>query len=187
MTTAIRTTLAEVRTYVAARPLEFRVAYLAAFVVGASLIVTPMTLWAWVLFADTVAAAMGLGAWCVVLRTRLAAANDYATEAQAVAARAVDQAETFADEIKAVCAANEILCAELAYADQQIRRLSGDLLAAQMLASDATAELANAPAPVVPLRSVPPQRDGSEYEWPRLARQIEHDDLTALMRATEEK
>jgi histidinol-phosphate/aromatic aminotransferase/cobyric acid decarboxylase-like protein len=37
------------------------------------------------------------------------------------------------------------------------------------------------------LRLVPRQRDGSEYEWPRLARQIEDDDLTALMRATEEK
>lgn len=37
------------------------------------------------------------------------------------------------------------------------------------------------------LSIVPAQRDGSEYEWPALARGIEDDDLTALMRATEEK
>jgi chromosome segregation ATPase len=40
--------------------------------------------------------------------------------------------------------------------------------------------------PLPSLRLVPPRRDGSEYEWPALAREIQTDDLTALMRAVEE-
>lgn len=36
------------------------------------------------------------------------------------------------------------------------------------------------------LSLVPMQRDGAEPTWPATARQIKHDDLTALMRAVEE-
>ena len=74
--------------------------------------------------------------------------------------------------------------AELAHADAMIRTLSHDLLDAQTRLYDAVNEAAHAPAPVIPL--VPRQRDGSEYEWPHLAREIQNDDLTALIRATEE-
>lgn len=93
-----------------------------------------------------------------------------AAEANNAAAKAVDLAETFADEAKATHAANEILCAELAESDAKIRRLSADLLAAQMRLSDGV---------MVPL---PTQRDGAhddlrrldaeanEYTWPAIAR-----------------
>ena len=75
-------------------------------------------------------------------------------EARTLAERAVTQAETFADEAKATHAANEILCAELAESDAKIRRLSADLLAAQMRLSDGV---------VVPL---PTAREASAYDWP---------------------
>lgn len=96
-------------------------------------------------------------------------------EAQAAAKKAVEQAETFADECKATQAANEILCAELACADEQIRRLSNDLLAAQLLASDAREELAAAPAPVIPLPVVRDDltaldAEATAYTWPAIAR-----------------
>lgn len=87
------------------------------------------------------------------------------------AAKAEQRAEVFADEICSVHAANEILCAELAESDEQIRRLSNDLLAAHKRISDAEN--------VIPL---PTQRDGSHddlaaldaeasaYTWPSIAR-----------------
>jgi hypothetical protein len=94
-----------------------------------------------------------------------------ARDAQRLAADAVAQTETFADELiaermesAATHAANEILCAELAASDEKIRRLSNDLLAAQLLASDAREELAAAPAPVIPL---PVVREASPYDWPQ--------------------
>lgn len=93
-----------------------------------------------------------------------------AAQAHQTAAQATAQAEQFADE--------------LTHADGIIRHLSADLLAAQTRLSDAIAEAEHAPAPVVPL--VPRQRDGAEHDWPVIVRQIQHDDLTALMRATEE-
>lgn len=105
------------------------------------------------------------------------------------AAKADARAETFADEICSVHAANEILCAELAASDEQIRRLSNDLLAAQLLASDAREELAAAPAPVIPL---PVVREASPYDWPvadgyfPVHTEVNDDDIEALMRTTEE-
>lgn len=91
------------------------------------------------------------------------------------AAKADARAETFADEICHVHAANEILCAELAASDEQIRRLSNDLLAAQLLASDAREELAAAPAPVIPLPVVRDDlaaldAEATAYTWPAIAR-----------------
>lgn len=86
-------------------------------------------------------------------------------------------------------AANELLCSELACSDQIIRRLQSDLLAAQMLASDAREELAAAPAPVIPL---PVVREASPYDWPvadghfPVHTEVNDDDIEALMRATEE-
>jgi hypothetical protein len=101
-----------------------------------------------------------------------------ARDAQRLAADAVAQTETFADELiaermesAATHAANEVLCAELAASDQKIRRLSNDLLAAHKRISDAEN--------VIPL---PVQRDGSHddlaaldaeasaYTWPSIAR-----------------
>jgi hypothetical protein len=127
-----------------------------------------------------------LVAWALVER---AEAWTVAREAQAAATRAVEQAETFADEQKATHAANEILCAELAASDATIRRLSNDLLAAQLLASDAREELAAAPAPVIPL---PVVREASPYDWPvadghfPVHTEVNDDEIEALMRATEE-
>lgn len=72
MTPTARETLAEIRAYIADRPIEFRAGYLAAFVVGCSLIVTPDHLWGWTLFADVAAIAMGLGAWVYRLRQGIA-------------------------------------------------------------------------------------------------------------------
>lgn len=119
-----------------------------------------------------------------------------AAEAHVTATRAVEQAETFADELiaereesAARHAANMLLCAELAASDEKIRRLSNDLLAAQLLASDAREELAAAPAPVVPL---PVVREASPYDWPvadghfPVHTEVNDADIEALMRATEE-
>jgi hypothetical protein len=97
-----------------------------------------------------------------------------ARDAQRLAADAVAQTETFADELiaermesAATHAANEILCAELAASDQKIRRLSNDLLAAHKRISDAEN--------VIPL----PVRDdlaaldaeATAYTWPSIARE----------------
>jgi hypothetical protein len=144
MTPTAREIRAEIRTYIADRPIEFRTAYLAAFVVGCSLIVTPFDLWAWTLFADTVAVAMGLGAWVYRLRADVATATRRADQWAA-------QAETFATE----------LTAEREESAAKIRRLSADVLEAQGRAWDAEhAPLADV-VPIEGLRVVPEQRDGS--------------------------
>ena len=149
--------------------------WLACLAVAVALVAIPWTLWPFAIFAAAVAVAMVQTVRVRSLRKRLAASED--------------RAETFADEICSVHAANEILCAELAASDEKIRRLSNDLLAAQMLASDAREELAAAPAPVIPL---PVVREASPYDWPiadghfPVHTEIHDDDLTAPMRATEE-
>lgn len=139
-----------------------------------------MTPTALILTAVAVIFVIGLVAVIVERTEQRDEAYRLAAEAQQAATKAVNQAESFrktaeklADECKATQAANEILAAELACSDQIIHRLQNDALAAQMAASDAD---------VIPL----PVRDGGEPCWPEITRQIEHDDLTALIRATEE-
>ena len=117
-------------------------------------------------------------------------------KAHKTATDAVAQTEVFADELiaeheesAARHAANMLLTAELAASDEKIRRLSNDLLAAQLLANDAREELAAAPAPVIPL---PVVREASPYDWPvadghfPVHTEVNDDDIEALMRATEE-
>jgi hypothetical protein len=118
--------------------------------------------------------------WALVVALVLALAGMVTLVAEANAERAESDARH---------TANEILCAELAVADEIIRRLHGDLLAAQLLASDAREELAAAPAPVIPL---PVRREASPYDWPvadghfPVHTEVNDDDIEALMRATEE-
>jgi hypothetical protein len=106
--------------------------------------------------------------WALVVALVLALAGMVTLVAEANAERATSDARH---------TANEILCAELAVADEIIRRLHGDLLAAQLLASDAREELAAEPAPVIPL----PRRgshddlaaldaEATAYTWPAIAR-----------------
>ena len=78
--------------------------------------------------------------------------------------------------------------------------MQNDRFATDLAAYD---EAVTAPVPFVPtdgphLRVVPEQRDGAhdslaaldaemrQHEWPEIARHIQHDDLTAPMRAVEE-
>lgn len=70
-------------------------------------------------------------------------------------------------ESVAILAQAELLADELNHADKTIRNL-----AAQVASN------------VIPLQR---QNGDDPYTWPALAREIEHDDLTALTRATEEK
>lgn len=42
------------------------------------------------------------------------------------------------------------------------------------------------PGDAIPTQRTPESAEVSDYSWPKTARQIEHDDLTALIRATEE-
>jgi hypothetical protein len=127
-----------------------------------------------------------LVAWALVER---AEAWAVAREAQAAATKAVEQAETFADELTAERKRSKDAEKAVVRLVGEKLRLSNDLMRAQMLASDAREELAAAPAPVIPL---PVVREASPYDRPvadghfPVHTEVNDDDIEALMRATEE-
>ena len=93
------------------------------------------------------------------------------------------------DAFEHEAAANVQLNAENARLEQDNMRMAVALaeavMEAELLAGKNPRALRLVPLP--PMRAIPGgPRDGSEYEWPAAARQIRHDDLTALMRAVEE-
>jgi hypothetical protein len=102
-----------------------------------------------------------LVAWALVER---AEAWAVAREAQETATRAVEQAETFADELTAERKRSKDAEKAVVRLVAEKLRLSNDLMRAQTLASDAREELAAAPAPVIPL---PVVREKSPYDWPQ--------------------
>jgi hypothetical protein len=100
-----------------------------------------------------------------------------AAEAHVTAAHAVEQAETFADELTAERKRSKDAEKAVVRLVGEKLRLSNDLMRAQMLASDAREELAAEPAPVIPL----PRRgshddlaaldaEATAYTWPSIAR-----------------
>jgi hypothetical protein len=113
-----------------------------------------------------------LVAWALVER---AEAWQVAREAQAAATRAVEQAETFADELTAERKRSKYAEKAVVRLVGEKLRLSNDLMRAQTLASDAREELAAAPAPVIPLPVVRDDlaaldAEATAYTWPAIAR-----------------
>jgi hypothetical protein len=146
-----------------------------------ALVAIPWTLWPLAIFTVSVATAMGLGVWVWVLRRRLATMTALAAEAHVTATRAVEQAETFADELAAEQRRSNAADKAIVRLVAEKLRLSNDLLAAHKRISDAENVI---PLPVV--------REASPYDWPvadghfPVHTEVNDDDIEALMRATEE-
>lgn len=156
----LRATATEIREFEAEHRTEFRVGYLAAFVIGCGVIVPDgLRLW----FAVVV-----LAASCAALVVDRLDLKQQIREVTRWADKAEERAETFADEILASHAANEILTSELAHADATITTLAGDnanlsarLLEAETRQYDVRAVEGGVVGEPVRLSVVPEQRDGA--------------------------